>query len=283
MTANIMPAPRRIGLALSGGVARGPAHVGVLLALERAEIPIDVVSGTSAGALAGALYCAGITPARMLEVMEQVGWRQFARPVFPRRGFVSFDKLERWLSEKISGATFEGLHKPLAVVATDLESGAPYVMRSGQVARAVHASCAVPGVVVPVMVDGHSLCDGGASCNLPVAQARALGADYVIGVDLAAHAQRRHWGPLGVALGALEILVRRSGGGLEDADCLIVPALAGTSYINFRRAHEYIALGERAAEQQLPAIRAALGARGPAMAARYSALDPKPNGSGSLA
>jgi NTE family protein len=249
---------KRIGVALGGGVARGAAHVGALLALERAGIPIDVVTGTSAGALVGALYCGGIRPARILEFMGRFGWRQIARPVFPLEGFVSFRPLERWLEETIGPLTFADLYRPLAVVATDLESGEPVTLNSGAVAPAVHASCAVPGFVVPVRLNGQRLCDGGVSCNLPVAQARALGADYVIGVDVCPHAVRRRWGPLGVGLFALENMVRRTGGGVEAADCLICPALAGQSFINFRKARGFAALGECAAEVRLPAIRAAL-------------------------
>lgn len=247
-----------IGLALSGGVARGPAHVGVLLALERGGIPIDVVTGTSAGALVGALYCAGVTPASMQELLREVGWRQIASPVFPRRGFVSFEKLERWVARTIRDATFADLEKPFAAVATDLESGEPVQLREGRVARAVHASCAVPGFVVPVQWNGRWLCDGGASCNLPVAQARSLGADYVIGVDLFRHAIRGRWGAFGIGLGALENLVRRSGGGHESADCLISPELAGEVYLSFGKSREFIALGQRATEAKLPEILEAL-------------------------
>lgn len=255
--------PKRIGLALSGGVARGPAHVGVLLALERGGIPIDVVTGTSAGALVGALYCAGVTPAGMQELMRKVGWRQIASPVLPRRGFVSFEKLERWVAQLVRDATFADLERPFAVVATDLESGEPIQLREGRVARAVHASCAVPGFVVPVPWNGRWLCDGGASCNLPVAQARALGADYVIGVDLFRHAIRGRWGPFGIGMGALENLVRRSGGGLEGADCLISPELAGEVYLSFGKSGEFIALGERATDARLPEIREALNENSP--------------------
>jgi NTE family protein len=251
-------AHKRVGLALSGGVARGPAHVGALLALERAGIPIDVVSGTSAGALVGALYCAGIAPARMVELITHFGWRQIARLVFPRQGFVSFDKLEQWLARMLGDPTFQSLQKPLAVVATDLESGEPVTLCSGPVARAVHASCAVPGFVVPVRWNDQTLCDGGASCNLPTAQARALGADFIIGVDLFRHAIRGGWGPFGVGIGALENLVRRSGGGLAGADCLITPAFEGELYLSFGKAKQFVELGERAADAMLPAIRAAL-------------------------
>jgi NTE family protein len=253
------PTRPRIGLALSGGVARGFAHIGVLKVLEREGIPIDCVAGVSVGSLAGAIYSAGNRPARMEELIARLGWRKIAGPVFPRQGFVSFAKLERWLIETIGDLSFADLRCPFAAVATDLQSGAPVLLHEGRVAPAVHASCAVPGFVEPVEVGRRWLCDGGASVNLPSAAARALGADYVIGVDLFQHHVRAGWGPFGFGFAALENLVRRSGGGLENADCVITPKLAGDLYLSFGKYKELISEGEAAAEAQLPIIRAALG------------------------
>jgi NTE family protein len=249
---------KRIGLALSGGVARGAAHIGVLKVLEREGIPIECVAGTSAGSLTGALYCAGIRPAQMEELIAHFGWRQIASPAFPRRGFFSFAKLERWLIETIGDLEFADLGCPFAAVAADLKSGEPVILREGRVAPAVHASCAVPGFAVPVELKGRWLCDGGVSVNLPSAAARALGADYIVGVDLFQHHIRAGWGPFGFGLAALENLIRRSGGGLEQADCVITPKLAGDLYLGFGKYKELISEGEVAAEAQLSTLRAAL-------------------------
>lgn len=174
---------KRVGLALSGGVARGSAHIGVLKALDREGIPIECVAGTSAGALAGAMYCAGIQPARMEELIAHLGWREIASFVFPRQGFVSFAKIEMWLTGTIGDLNFADLQRSFAAVTTDLKRADQVVLKEGRVAPAVHASFAVPGFVLPVQVGGKWLCDGGASANLPSAAARALGADDVIGVD----------------------------------------------------------------------------------------------------
>jgi NTE family protein len=249
---------KRVGLALSGGVARGPAHLGVLTVLEREGIPIDCVAGTSAGAVVGALYCAGVGVERALEMLAHFGWGQIASAVWPSRGFVSFDRMERWLTELIGDVRFDELRCPLAVAATDLKTGEAVVLCEGRVAPAVHASSAVPGFVVPVELEGRLLGDGGASENMPVAAARALGAEVVIGVDLFPIAMRRRWGPFGFGFAALENLIRRSGGGLTDADCLIAPEVAGTSYLRFSQAMEMVALGARSTETGLPAIRAAV-------------------------
>ncbi len=250
---------KKIGLALSGGVMRGPVHVGVLAVLEREGIPIDVVSGASAGSIVGALYCAGMKIEHMQELGSAVSWRSLARPVISNKGFFSFEKLETWLIDLITDLHFCDLNRqPLAVVATDLEKGAPVVITEGPVAPAVRASCSVPGIIVPAEIDGKLLGDGGVSNNLPVSAAKSLGAEYVIGVDLFIPAVRRFLGPLGFGFAALETLVRRSGGGGDAADCLIAPDLAGKSYITPNKV-ELMELGKQAAEAKLPEIWAALG------------------------
>ena len=249
---------KRIGLALSGGVVRGAAHVGVLSVLERAGIPIDCVAGASAGSLIGALYCAGVDARQLQEMATQFSWRKIARPVWPHRGFVCFDKLERWLIETIGDLRFSDLKRPLAVLTTDLRTGRPVTISEGRVAPAVHASCAVPGFVVPVELDGQLLGDCGASRNLPAAAARAFGVDYVIGVDLLQPVLRKHGGPFRFGMIALEALIQQSGGGVEAVDCLISPKLAGATYLRFSEFAELFTLGAQAAEDQLEAIRSAL-------------------------
>ncbi|MGE5139823.1 MAG: patatin-like phospholipase family protein, partial [Rudaea sp.] len=245
----------RIGLALGGAVSRGFAHIGVLMALEREGMPIDVISGTSAGAIVGALYAAGQTPAQMQDLIAHLSWFNIAGLVWPREGFASFAKLERWLAQIIGDVSFSQLKMPFAAVATDLEEGDPVQLTEGRVVRAVHASCAVPGVIVPVRIDGKILCDGGVSANIPVQAARDLGADYVIGVDLFAHSVRRGWGPFGFAFAGLEILVRNSGSGRAHADYLITPELAGSLYVPMGGFEERIRLGMEATEAALAAIR----------------------------
>lgn len=251
---------KRVGLALSGGIARGPAHLGVLAVLEREGVPIDCIAGVSAGSVVGALYCAGVTLAELGELLPELGWRLLVNPVWPQRGFVSFDRLEDWLIDLIGDPYFAQLRRPLAVVVTDVETREPVLFRTGRVVRAVHASSAVPGLVTPVEIEGRWYADGGATNNLPVAAARRLGAEVVIGVDLFNSSRLPALGPLGPGLGVLENYVRRSGGGLEAADVLISPDLSRASYFRFDRRAELMAmtLGVRAAEALLPQILAAL-------------------------
>jgi NTE family protein len=245
----------RVGLALGGGVARSLAHVGVLSVLVREGIPIDLITGTSGGALVGGLYAATHDIARARELALQTGWGAIARPAWPVRGLISFKRMERWIAGLIGDLTFADLKVPFAAMTTDLERAEPVLLRTGRLAPAVHASCAVPGVVVPVELDGRLLGDGALVDNVPVAAARELGADVVIAVDIMTPKLRRRLGPLGFGYMAFESLVRNTGGGRCQADVLITPALAGISYIWFGNRARLIALGEQAAEGQLPAIR----------------------------
>jgi NTE family protein len=251
---------KRIGLALGGGAVRGLAHLGVLTVLEREGISIDCVAGASVGAVVGAAHCAGLGAQQLKAIAAQLSWRRIASPIWPIQGFVSFTKLEHWLVDLLGDLDFADLAIPFAVVATDAESGAPVVLRAGRLAPAVRASCSVPGVVPPLKMNGRLLVDGGISDNLPVAAVRALGADYVIGVDICRPLIRPRRGPLGIGFAALETLVRRVGGGIETTDCLISPDLAGFSYVRFSQREELIARGIRAAEERLPLLRSALTA-----------------------
>ncbi len=253
--------PRCVGLALGGGVVRGYAHLGVLSVLERERIPIKVVAGTSAGALIGALYCAGIPTDVMRKTAMRFAWWNLARPVFPVRGFATFTPLERWVRRVLGDLNIEDLKIPFAIVATDLYQGEPVVFRQGKLAPAVRASCSVPGFVVPAQIEGRLLCDGGISDNLPVAAARALGADYVIGVNLFDPMISRPRNVFTLGFAAVETMVRRAGGGLHSCDVLISPDLVGATYVRMSHRLQLIEKGQIAAEAMLPAIRAALAGK----------------------
>lgn len=249
---------RRIGLALSGGGARGPAHLGVLRVLEREHIPIDVVAGVSAGSVTGALYCAGVPLDAMVHALNDFSWLKIISLTMPIHGLVSFARLESFLTQWIGDVWFSELQKPFAVGTTDLLTGRPIIFTAGRVAPLVRASCSIPGLVTPLEYGDYWLVDGGISCNLPSQAARALGADIVIGVDLLKPYMRRNFGVPGIASTALEIMVRHAGGGLESADVLVSPALDNKTYSRFSRAREMLELGERAAEAALPKLRARL-------------------------
>jgi NTE family protein len=147
---------------------------------------------------------------------------------------------------------------PFTVVATDMALGEPVSLRAGPLARAVQASCSLPGIVEPVEWEGRLLCDGGVSDMLPVDVLREMGADFVIGVDIFTFHLRRYLGPIGYVAAALEILLERAGGGISSADCLISPKLGGKTYLRFSKRQEFYELGRQAATESLECIRDAL-------------------------
>jgi NTE family protein len=253
------PARRRVGLALSGGAARGLAHVGVLQVLEREGVPVDCIAGTSAGSLAGAAYAAGIRGDRLLEMALEIRWRKIARPVWPRVGFVSFAKLESYLISIAGDLTFADLQLPFAAVTTDLETGQPVILQEGRLASAVRASCSVPGFVTPVELGDRLLADGGVVNNLPISVVRDLGADMVIAVDLIVPPDRRPTRLAEILAVTIETLIARAHDDPVTADVYVPVPLHGLgSLLRLSAARRLVAMGQRAAEQAIPAIRAAL-------------------------
>lgn len=249
---------KKVGLALGGGAVRGFAHVGALVELEKAHIPVSYVAGTSVGSIIGALYVAGVPLPVIRELATQMNWGYFARPTLSREGLVSFDKLEKWLIHMIGDLHFADLDTPFAVSTIDMESGEEVIINSGPLARAVRASCSVPGFVTPVWHNGRLLGDGGIVNNVPVSVVRQMGADYVIAIDVFQESSsRRLLGPLNRGLEAIEILVR--GTGWRSADCTITPQLSGKTYVRFAHGGQLMDLGAAAMLEKLPVIQADLG------------------------
>lgn len=250
----------KVGLTLGGGVVRGFAHVGVLMTLEEAGIHVDIVTGTSVGSIVGAFVAAGWGCAQISEITKHFNWRGMARIAAPwRGGWISFYKLEQFVDAQLNNAQFSDLKLPFAAVATDLVSGNPVVLNTGSVAHAVQASSAVPGIVVPVEVDGQMLSDGGVSDNLPVRTTRAMGADYVIACNILGRYWSKARNPYTRGIAAIENAIRWAGGGLLLTDCLIEPDISDVAYQSFSRSQYMIDQGRKAAEAKLPEILQALG------------------------
>lgn len=255
---------KKVGLALGGGSARGFAHIGVLKVFEEANVPVDVVAGTSMGAVVGAFYCSGMG-LRMLERLSaHVRRNQWLDWTFPRRGLVAGEKLEQLVHFLTRGRTFAELEKPLAVVATDLGTGERVVIRDGPVARAVRASAAIPGVFCPVEFRGRTLVDGCVVERVPVTTARDMGADFVIAVDVGIYLDGNKPNHiLGVVTQCLDIIQRdlcRTYVG--QADIVIYPQLRDVDPGHFHRADEAIRAGEEAARAMLPQLRERLRKEG---------------------
>lgn len=188
------PSPQRLGLALGSGAARGLAHIGVLKVLEAEKITIDCIAGTSIGAFIGALYAAGTPIDRMEDVARNVDWRQLARligPSLPTTSLLDGRKVARFISELIPARSFEELRLPLAITATDVETGEQLVIRKGGLVEALQAALAFPGIFPPVQVGQRFLVDGGLVNPVPIDVARTLGATQVIGVCAIPEVEKR--------------------------------------------------------------------------------------------
>jgi NTE family protein len=249
---------KQVGLALGGGVARGWAHLGVLSVLEKSGIPIHYVAGSSAGSLVGSFFCSGMCVTEIIRLAASFRWWHLIRPVWPARGLFSFEGLERLIIRQLGDVSFASLKVPFAAMTTDIATGKSFPITSGRLAPAVRASCSVPGVFTPVLIGEQYLADGSISETIPVNILRQMGADYVVAVDIFAPSMRPRWGALGMGFNAMEILIQNAGGGIDKADCLISPELAGSTYLRLSKREQLFKLGERAAEQKLPEILEAL-------------------------
>jgi len=174
-----------IGLALGSGAARGLAHIGVLKVLEEAAIPIRCIAGTSIGAFIGALYAAGVSIQQMENTLCDLDWRSLTRlltPTLPTSGLLDGKKVANFMAELLPVQTFEELSIPLAVTATDVESGEALTIHQGSLLEGLHAATAFPGIFTPVLWKGRFLVDGGLCNPVPADVAYNMGAQRVIGV-----------------------------------------------------------------------------------------------------
>jgi NTE family protein len=267
------PRPKRIGLVMGGGAARGVAHVGVLQALEENGIYPAVIAGTSVGALVGGLYAAGVSSLRLATLVREIKWLDLVTVRLPTvnwtdlartipMGLVDLDKMIEWIDHVLGGPVdIEQLNLPYAAVATDLLTGEIVVMNEGRLAEAVRASCSVPGVFTPYHRNGRLLVDGVVVNNLPVSVAQALGADYVIAVDLLPLIGDQQVEPRNVvelSMTALFMLARATQIEQDLADVLISPAIKHINLADLNAGEALLEAGRRATEAALPQIQAAL-------------------------
>ncbi len=250
-----MPA---IGVALGGGFARGIAHIGVLKVLEEEGIPVRMVAGTSVGALIGAAYCSGLTIAELEEVAHKVRFTTFVRWTLSRFGFASNDRMVSFLARTLKVQKFEELRIPLGVTATDFHTGEGAVFRTGSIIDPVRASCAYPGMFLPVEIRGRWLVDGMLSNPVPTRPLREMGAERVLAVQLKGQwskttAPRHLFDVIGQSFAIAQDMM--SSVWRTAADVVIEPDVAGFDYDDFKRADELIRAGELAMRRALPEVR----------------------------
>ena len=255
--------PLTLGVALGGGFARGIAHVGVLNVLEEENIPVDYVAGTSVGAIIGAGYCSGMTAAELKHVACAVRLRDFGRLTLSRYGFYNSDRMVRLFARVLKCHTFEDLKIPLAIVATEFHTGEAVVFTKGALADPIRASCAYPGMFLPVEIEGRSYIDGMLAYGVPTTPLRKMGAECVIGSHLSAHLDdirppRHVFEVIGQCFSIAQS--KLSDSWLRDADLVIEPNVVGFSYDCFERTPELVAAGEAAMRAKLPKLRELLKA-----------------------
>ena len=277
----------RIGLALSGGGARGLAHIGVLKVLEELRVPVHCITGTSMGAVVGGTYAAGAPAARLDETVRKTDWDKVFTDRPPRqeisirrkaddyktlfapefgvkdgglalpKGIIAGLSIEAYLRALTAAAgdvtDFQRLPIPFRAVAADIVTGEAVVLGSGSVSQAMRASMSIPGAVAPVEIQGRLLVDGGIANNLPIDEARKLCADVVIAVNISTPPLKREeiTSALSVSLQLVNLLgkatVDEQLKGLRDHDVLIAPELGNISSGSFDRAADAVRIGEEAA------------------------------------
>ncbi len=254
------PQRPRVGVALAGGFARGIAHIGVLRVLREAGIPVDMMAGTSVGALIGAAYCSGAS----LETMETVAcdtkFGDFGRWSPSWLGLATNQRLEQFLAKFTSITQFEDLQTPLAIAATDINAGLPvYYYRKGPIGPPLRASCAYPGLFVPIQHEGRTLVDGFLTALVPYEGLLLMGAEVVIAVYLEP-------GMSGDPRTFTDILSRsfniiQKHADLEwrqYVDVVVEPDVSPFVWDDFSKTREMVRAGEEAAMKALPAIRTAM-------------------------
>jgi len=246
---------------LGGGFARGIAHVGALKVLEEENIPIDFLAGTSVGAIIGAGYCSGMTAAELADLARTLRLADFARLTLSRYGFYSNDRMVRFFARVLKRHTFEDLKIPLAITATEFRTGEAVVFTHGPLVDPIRASCAYPGMFLPVEINGRSYIDGMLAYVVPTTPLRIMGADRVIGIYLSAH-----WNQAKPPRNLFEVIgqcfsiaqARVADSWKKDANLIIEPDVNGFAYDCFERTPELIAAGEVAMRTALPTVRAML-------------------------
>ncbi|MFH1169171.1 MAG: patatin-like phospholipase family protein [Chloroflexota bacterium] len=271
-----MAIKKRVGLALGGGAARGLAHVGVLEVLEGEGIPVDVIAGTSAGAIAGALFAQGKSSRQITKLAMELGGKKLAFLIdlsLPKSGFISGRKLQALLTGSISASVqFSDLKIPFACVAADIETGEEVVIDRGPVLAALRASISIPAIFAVVKRGGRFLVDGSLVNPVPVSAVRKLGAEFVIAVNVIPDATERSRNVksggkaasepniVHVMMQSMHIgtysLVRSS---MKGADIVIEPDVAHFGGGEFHRASEIIQQGRLAARSAIPEIKRKLG------------------------
>lgn len=251
---------KKIGLALSGGAARGFAHLGVLKALDDHGISIDYVAGTSAGSFVGGALASGMSVDEMLRIGREIGWFNMTGLSYSPKGLLSNAPMGNFIKKNFPVREISEMKIPYAAVACDLTTGEEVILKdSGDLAFAIRASCAVPGVFMPLEDDkGRILVDGGVVAPIPTETVKNMGADLVIAVDLLASGSTFRGAPktmVGMLFQSALMLLRAASINQHyRADVVIIPPIAHLRPDEINKRDEFIELGEKAALEKIDEI-----------------------------
>jgi NTE family protein len=251
-----MAAEPKIGLALGSGGARGFAHIGVLKVFQEEKIPVHIISGSSMGALVGALYGAGHDMEQLYKLSSAFQRKFFLDWIVPKMGFIAGRKIKDFIRLFTHGKRIEDLTIQLAIIATDIQAAEKVIFTEGPIAEAVRASIAIPGIFTPEKVNGRLLVDGGVIDRVPVSVAKEMGADIVIGVDVASVKKNAEITTIfdvimqSIDILQLEIIESRT----LASDVMIRPSVDSYNSRAFTHIPDIIAAGERAAREQVDII-----------------------------
>jgi NTE family protein len=256
----------KIGLALGGGAARGFAHIGVIKALEAQGIVPDIVVGTSAGSVVGAMYAygySGFALQKMALEMDEASISDWALPFFSKSsGVLKGEALQAYVNKTVHNQPIEKLKIPFGAVATDLRTGQPILFRRGNTGMAVRASSAVPSVFQPVSIGSKTYVDGGLVAPVPVRFAKEMGAEFIIAVNISSATEAQATASsLDVLMQTFTIMGQRlNQHELKDADVVITPALGAMGSADFNGRNLAVLAGEQAAAAAMPQLKARLKA-----------------------
>jgi NTE family protein len=252
-------APRPgVSVALGGGFARGYAHLGVLRSFRESAIPVTSIAGSSIGSILGAAYASGVPLSRIISKCREIRFRDFAKWRVSRFGLASNERLGALVQKLFGTKQFEDLVLPLAVVATDLGTGDPVVFRQGNLAEAIRASCAFPGLFEPIQIGTRCLADGGIVAPVPTRAAREMGAEIVVGVSVGLHDGRR-----GAPTNMFQVVSRAISAAQKHqleawerhADLVLRPAVQNLAWDDFDRIDEAIEAGSAEALSAIPRLK----------------------------
>jgi NTE family protein len=254
------PKPAKIAVVLGAGASKGFAHVGVLKILELNKIPIHMVVGTSVGSFVGSLYAFGYNPYELQTIAFALQKDDVADYTIPDNGFIKGEKLENFINNKVKYTTIDKFKIPFYAVTTNIQTGEEMVFGRGNTGKAVRASCSIPGIFQPPVINDKMYVDGGVVSPLAIDVARRYGADVVIAVDVSSSlASSAPSGTIETIMQAIDIMYGKMAAiQIKNADVVIKPKIGYIGSSDFSKRHEAIMEGEKAANAALPAINSIL-------------------------